>query len=282
MFYEVPLVAFTVLAQAAVGAHLTVNGVGAFRPLISHSRLNMARFVILVMMGVGFLCSTAHLGSPLRALNSLNRVGSSALSNEILAGIGFLASAGIAWLMSVMDFGSGALRRGVHWLSMLVGIVFMFAMANVYSSMNTVPAWHSTFTGLEFGFTVVTLGVVLGYLLMNVLGICEETSNRILTWLGISLLAVHLMSIILQILYFSSLSTAVYSGLARVHSLSDFVVAQIILLVLTMVIWLYMQIFMQSTRAKNRLIGVMFALLLVAEFCGRNVFYGMHFTAGLS
>ncbi len=37
-------------------------------------------------MGLGFLASIMHLGSPMRAFNSLNRVGASALSNEIAAG----------------------------------------------------------------------------------------------------------------------------------------------------------------------------------------------------
>lgn len=37
-------------------------------------------------MGIGFMASVLHLGSPLRAFNSLNRVGASALSNEIAAG----------------------------------------------------------------------------------------------------------------------------------------------------------------------------------------------------
>lgn len=37
-------------------------------------------------MGVGFIASVMHLGSPLRAFNSLNRIGASGLSNEIAAG----------------------------------------------------------------------------------------------------------------------------------------------------------------------------------------------------
>lgn len=50
-----------------------------------------------VLMGIGFIASMLHLGSPMRAFNSLNRVGASALSNEIASGSIFLllvASAG--------------------------------------------------------------------------------------------------------------------------------------------------------------------------------------------
>lgn len=45
-------------------------------------------------MGIGFLASVMHLGSPLRAFNSLNRIGASALSNEIASGALFFAVGG--------------------------------------------------------------------------------------------------------------------------------------------------------------------------------------------
>lgn len=53
-------------------------------------------------MGLGFLASIMHLGSPMRAFNSLNRVGASALSNEIAAGSVFFAVGGIWWLVAVL------------------------------------------------------------------------------------------------------------------------------------------------------------------------------------
>ncbi len=39
-----------------------------------------------LMMGLGFPASVMHLGSLLRAFNSLHRIGASALSNEIASG----------------------------------------------------------------------------------------------------------------------------------------------------------------------------------------------------
>jgi DMSO reductase anchor subunit len=54
-------------------------------------RLVLSMFGLWVLMGIGFLASTLHLGSPLRAFNSLNRVGASSLSNEIASGAIFFA-----------------------------------------------------------------------------------------------------------------------------------------------------------------------------------------------
>ena len=53
-------------------------------------------------MGVGFIASVMHLGSPLRAFNSLNRIGASGLSNEIAAGSIFFAVGGLWWLVAVI------------------------------------------------------------------------------------------------------------------------------------------------------------------------------------
>jgi anaerobic dimethyl sulfoxide reductase subunit C (anchor subunit) len=53
-------------------------------------------FGLWVLMGIGFIASTLHLGSPMRAFNSLNRVGASSLSNEIASGQFSLPSVGWA------------------------------------------------------------------------------------------------------------------------------------------------------------------------------------------
>ncbi len=53
-------------------------------------------------MGIGFIASMLHLGSPMRAFNSLNRVGASALSNEIASGSIFFAVGGIGWLLAML------------------------------------------------------------------------------------------------------------------------------------------------------------------------------------
>lgn len=60
-------------------------------------------FVLLALLGIGFIASITHLGSPLRAFNALNRVGESMLSNEIATGALFFALVGIYWLFAILD-----------------------------------------------------------------------------------------------------------------------------------------------------------------------------------
>ncbi|SUX85822.1 anaerobic dimethyl sulfoxide reductase chain C [Citrobacter koseri] len=91
-WHEWPLVLFTVFGQCVVGA-LIVSGLGWFAAkddAASRQRIVRGMFFLWVVMGLGFLASIMHLGSPFRAFNSLNRVGASALSNEIAAGSVFL------------------------------------------------------------------------------------------------------------------------------------------------------------------------------------------------
>ncbi len=281
MIYELPLVAFTVLAQTAVGAHLTFN---AYEALVGRDgsvlvRRHLIRFIILVVMGIGFLFSTTHLGSPLRAFNAFNRVGGAALSNEILTGASFLAFAGLYWLMAVMNWASAGVRQVVNVISMIIGVVFMFAMAKVYD-IDTVPAWHSAYTGLEFAFTVLTLGVMFGFALITLFAQPSDKANRRFIWFAISLVALHLALITMQTLYYANLSTAIHSGLSQVNALSGLIAARVLLMVAAIVLWLGALL---CPRVGVKKAGLLFGFiaLVAAELIGRNVFYGMHFTSGL-
>ena len=97
-WHEWPLVIFTVLGQCVVGA-LIVSGIGWFAAKNDADRQRIVRgmFFLWLLMGIGFIASVMHLGSPLRAFNSLNRIGDSGLSNEIAAGSIFFAVGGL-WL----------------------------------------------------------------------------------------------------------------------------------------------------------------------------------------
>ena len=103
-WHEWPLVLFTVLGQCVVGATI-VSGLAGWRwgPTGSPAAAGAQYVFIWLLMGIGFLASVMHLGSPLRAFNSLNRIGASALSNEIASGALFFAVGGFWWLLAVLE-----------------------------------------------------------------------------------------------------------------------------------------------------------------------------------
>ena len=168
-WHEWPLVLFTVLGQSVAGA-IIVSGLG-WLSLNNNSearqRLVRCMFFIWLVMGIGFLASIIHLGSPLRAFNSLTRVGASALSNEIASGALFFAVGGVWWLLTFLGKMPAILAKAWLLLTMLLGCLFVLEMTLVYQ-INTVPTWYNAYTTAAFFLTMVLCGPLFAALLLRV------------------------------------------------------------------------------------------------------------------
>lgn len=141
---EVPLICFTTLSPAAVGA-------GAFAlPLGGGWAL---AFAVVLMVTAGMLASVAHLARPLRALRSLAHLGGSWLSREILVVSAFWALA-VLWLACELGgagaFGgaAGAAAHGFHIAAVVVGVVLLWVIARAYR-VHGQPAWDGSDTFWE-------------------------------------------------------------------------------------------------------------------------------------
>lgn len=141
---EVPLICFTTLSPAAVGA-------GAFAlPLGGGTAVAV---VVALMVTAGMLASIAHLARPLRAPRSLAHLGGSWLSREILVVSAFWALA-VLWLVCELGgagaFGgvAGAAARGFHIAAVVVGVVLLWVIARAYR-VHGQPAWDGSDTFWE-------------------------------------------------------------------------------------------------------------------------------------
>lgn len=127
--HELPLVIFTIAAQMSVGSFIVLGLVHVFNARVPASTMDRiadpALFAIGPLLLLGFIASTFHLGSPMRAINALGHVGTSWLSNEILAA--------------------------------LCGVVLVLCISQVYS-LRTVPAWDTWHTPVRFWSTTLMLG----------------------------------------------------------------------------------------------------------------------------
>jgi len=150
------LVAFTVLAQAAVGMTLVTAAMAAGGVTLGRSfrRVIIAK---LALMAAALLFSFLHLGDATRAIYAVSHWRNSWLSREVL-----LAAIFIGLLCLTLVVGArgrtGARPFGVLLaVTVLIGVALVTVMARVYM-VPTVPSWHGPSTPIAFAVTTVLLG----------------------------------------------------------------------------------------------------------------------------
>ncbi|UAK88760.1 dimethyl sulfoxide reductase anchor subunit family protein [Enterobacter ludwigii] len=276
--HEWPLVIFTVFGQCVAGALIVMGLVWLTeKDDAVKTRLVRSMFFLWLVMGIGFLASVLHLGSPLRAFNSLNRVGASALSNEIAAGSVFFAVGGFWWLVSVIGKMPPAL--GKIWLvvSQILGVVFVWAMTRVYQ-IDTVPTWYTGYTTLGFFLTLVLGGPLFAALLLRV----ANTTYKSTFAASVSVLALLacVAVIVLQSNDLATIHSSVQQASALLPDYGALQIWRIVLLAAGLGCWLCPLMRRQEPKALALFAGVI--LVVVGELIGRGLFYGLHMTAGMA
>ena len=277
-WHEWPLVIFTVFGQCVAGALIVMGLVWLTeKDDAVKTRLVRSMFFLWLVMGIGFLAAVLHLGSPLRAFNSLNRVGASALSNEIAAGSVFFAVGGFWWLVSVIGKMPPAL--GKIWLvvSQILGVVFVWAMTRVYQ-IDTVPTWYTGYTTLGFFLTLVLGGPLFAALLLRV----ANTTYKSTFAASVSVLALLacVAVIVLQSNDLATIHSSVQQASALLPDYGALQIWRIVLLAAGLGCWLCPLMRRQEPKTLALFAGVI--LVVVGELIGRGLFYGLHMTAGMA
>jgi Tat-targeted selenate reductase subunit YnfH len=278
-WHEWPLVLFTMLGQCVVGGVIVMGmaWMSASNNSELQNKIVRSMFFLWVIMGVAFVASIMHLGSPLRAFNSLNRVGHSALSNEIASGSVFFAVGGFWWLVAGLKKMPAAL--GKLWLvvSMLLGLVFVWMMTRVYQ-IDTVPTWHTGYTTLSFFMTVVLGGPLLGAVLLRLVN--YPLAGTKLAALSVLALLVTVGVIVLQGFSLSGISSSIQQASALLPDYASLQVWRIVLLALGLGCWICPLARRLTPSTATLLAG--FVLVVAGELIGRGLFYGLHMTVGMA
>lgn len=230
-------------------------------------------------MGLAFVASTMHLGSPLRAFNSLNRIGASALSNEIASGSLFFAVGGLGWLLAVLKKMPSALRMLWLMATMILGVVFVWMMVRVYNSIDTVPTWHTVWTPLSFFLTMFIGGPLLGYLLLSMAGVSGRPL-RLLPMVSLLALIVSLVTGLMQGIELATIHSSVQQASTLVPEYGSLMAWRAVAIIAALLCWILPQL--KGKRPAISLLTVAFVLVLTGELIGRGVFYGLHMTAGMA
>ncbi|EIX9148537.1 dimethyl sulfoxide reductase anchor subunit [Klebsiella pneumoniae] len=284
-WHEWPLMVFTVFGQCVVGGFI-VLALALMTGKLSREqeqRVVGSMLGLWVLMGIGFIASTMHLGSPLRAFNSLNRVGASSLSNEIASGAIFFAVGGIGWLLAVCKKLPAGLRSLWLVVTMVLGVIFVWMMVRVYNTIDTVPTWYTVWTPLSFFLTLFIGGPLLGYLLLRVAGV-DGWALRLLPVVSLLALLVSIMVVVMQGSELATIRSSVQQASALVPDYGLLMAWRVVLLALALALalacWCVPQI--RGRKPAVSLLGLAFVLILAGEMIGRGVFYGLHMTVGMA
>ncbi|MEZ8240044.1 dimethyl sulfoxide reductase anchor subunit family protein [Vibrio splendidus] len=280
IFHEWSLIFFTVLAQTAVGGYLLI---GASALVLGHDeeKLNSYKvpmFILWALMGLGFMFSTTHLGSPLRAFNAFNQLGSAWLSNEVFFGAAFFAVGGLQWLLSVLKKGGVAIQKALMVGAMVLGIIFMYAMINVYM-INTVPTWDNIYTPLSFIMTMVVGGLLLSQFVIVFANDSRFTVDRNITMLAVIAVAISLLVTVGKLNLIGDIQTSAAKASELVDGLGNYVILQVALLMASLLVWILPMLNKAKVNPVN--LGLALVLFLASELIGRGLFYSLHMTSGL-
>lgn len=278
-WHEWPLMVFTVLGQYVVGAFIVLAiALLTRRSEEEYRRIHLSMFFLWVLMAVAFIASVLHLGSPLRAFNSLNRLGASPLSNEIGSGSLFFALGGIYWLLAVLNKMPRALGKVWLIVTMVAGVGFVYAMCRVYE-INTVPTWDNAYTAFHFGLTVLIGGPVLGCLLLRGADI-NGCALRLLPLISVTALVVSMCVVVMQSASLASINSAVQAASALIPQYGMLSVSRLVLIALGLSCWICPLILRKRPAIASMFLA--FVLVFAGELIGRAIFYGLHMTVGMA
>ncbi|ATG15522.1 dimethylsulfoxide reductase [Providencia alcalifaciens] len=278
--HEWPLMFFTVIGQSVAGAFIVMAAVLLSGKLSTelNRKVHYSMFGLWVLMGIGFLLSTMHMGTPLRAFNAFNRLGASSLSNEIASGAIFFAFGGLYWLLAVLNKMPATL--GKLWLVVVavLAAIFVVATSRVYQ-IPTVPTWNNSYTMINFVLTAFLGGPILAALLLRVAGFDLQCIRRLPALSAVALLVSAAVAIS-QGFDLASIETAVQKATDLVPDYGFLMDIKIVAIAMGLGCWVMPLIARRNPSVANLGIGTLF--VLAGEIIGRGVFYGLHMTVGMA
>ncbi len=173
---EWPLVAFTIMAQLALGMLVVCPGLNGY--LVSKAGVEIAAevakhvvFMAAPLLIISLFFSLLHLGAPGKAVKAVRNLGSSWLSREaFLMGAVTAVVCLLAGLNMFAEVPRGAVKL-LEWAAAVLALILVFCMSKIYL-LRTVPVWNRFTTPVAFFTTTLLLGVLIYAV------VCVFTSHR--------------------------------------------------------------------------------------------------------
>ncbi len=298
-----PLICFTLFIQMSVGCFI----ISEFACLALSRRFNveglrflrlLIRSLVLVISFLAVALSFFHIGNPWRALNILNNLGSSGLSQEITFLLIFILLVAVSLILEWRKVMGQNIQRIFFLLGGLSGLFVVVAMFRLYM-LPTVPAWNHFSTPVVF----ILVCFLLGSQLMAVTWtfflkkskdpflqeICsnwnEATLSKVRRFSFV--MAVLLLAVVIFLFFQSGPFSRLDDPAQRPQFHKDSVLWILrILLLLWGVFWigrkgLPLRPFSVKKSTDHRRFYFIFILFFLAEILGRYLFFMAYFRLGL-
>lgn len=282
MTAELPLALFTTLAPIGAGAFIAL-AVAFFTTKFSDEQLkkiDRMTTIPVVVLVLGFICAFFHLANPLHAFGVFAGVGSSPLSNELVAGCVFAALAIVYWIVALAGkLGEGA-RKGFVAVVAVMAVVFACFTGAAYM-MDTIASWNTPMVPVAvLGFSLLG-GVSLGVLVLALAGALEDAAKGGFKAAALVVLAIGLVlgvaGLLMQVMGTSGMSNALVDGADLVAAASAPMWVGVVCMVAAAV-----AAFMALRNTKSAaLTAAAPVLAVVGVFAARLAFYAVQLSVGL-
>lgn len=277
-WHEIPLVIFTVLSQCVVGTFsILVYQWYIVKNNLIKKKVIIAMLALWVLMSMAFMASTFHLGSPLRALNSLNRIGYSALSNEIAAGSLFFGLSVLWWGLNFFNIASDKFVKPLAFISVILGYFFLYLITQVYASVPTIPTWFNIYTPLSFFITICIIPPIFSILLLNINGI--KIDSRKYLYFTLLFLFISMAITFLQWDNLKSIQTSAKNAYDLLPDGQLMIILRYLIATIGILFWVLS--FKMDMLYRSGCLFISLIFLLVSELINRFVFYSLYMTVGL-
>ena len=285
MTAELPLALFTTLAPIGAGAFIAL-AVAFFTTKFSDEQLkkiDRMTTIPVVVLVVGFICAFFHLANPMHAFGVFAGVGSSPLSNELVAGVVFAVLAIVYWIVALAGKLSEGARKGFAAVVAVVAVVFACFTGAAYM-MDTIASWNTPMVPVAMlGFSLLG-GVCLGVLVLALAGALEDAAKGGFKMVALAVLVIGLVlgvaGLLVQVMGVSGMSNALVDGADLVAAATAPMWIGVVCMVVAAV-----AAFMALRNAKSPALPALAAaapvLAVVGVFAARLAFYAVQLSVGL-
>ena len=229
---------------------------------------------------IGFIASATHLGTPANALHVFSGVGTSPLSNEVLAAVIFLFLVGAYWMSAFKVNFPDCLARPWLTVACAAGLALIACTSLAYSA-RTVPTWDTPYTPANLILAACLAGPVLALPFLALARVRRRSIERALVVGAAAALVLGTASLAMQNVDLATIANNEVSALSLAPHYGLIIVAYAVLGALAVAAAGASLGRALAPRGVLALRIIATILALSGVFLVRTVFYALHMTVGL-